>query len=413
MKREKEILFLCQFFYPEYVSSATLPYDTAVALSENGHTVDVLCGYPNEYTKQKNIPLKENINGISIKRLRYLQLKRSNFVGRMINYFSFTFKVFLNIFFFNSYKVVIVYSNPPILPYIAYLAKKIYKFKLVFIAYDLYPEIAVITNQISNTGIISKFMRHINEKLFPELDSIVALSSEMKKFIVDNRDVESSKICVIPNWYKDDKNNMRDMTADNCFYDEYHDKTVISYLGNMGICQDIDTLIDAAIKLKDHDKIRFLFAGHGNKVKYLKDIILSQNLKNVKFYDFLMEKEYKDALITSSFSVVSLTKGVSGMCVPSKTYGYMMAGIPIIAILDLKSDIAIDIRNNYAGLLCGNFDSQVIVDFLLKHSDGKYDNEVKYMSENIRKVFLDKYEKNICLKQYSKLFDNICERNVL
>ena len=49
MKPKKDVLFLCQFFHPEYISSAQLPFDTAKALQKSGLTVDVLCGYPREY----------------------------------------------------------------------------------------------------------------------------------------------------------------------------------------------------------------------------------------------------------------------------------------------------------------------------------------------------------------------------
>ena len=44
MREKKDILFLCQFFYPEYISSAQLPYETAVALKEAGVTVGGLGG---------------------------------------------------------------------------------------------------------------------------------------------------------------------------------------------------------------------------------------------------------------------------------------------------------------------------------------------------------------------------------
>ena len=46
---KKDILFLCQFFYPEHNSSATLPFDTAQYLANHGFSVDALCGYPKEY----------------------------------------------------------------------------------------------------------------------------------------------------------------------------------------------------------------------------------------------------------------------------------------------------------------------------------------------------------------------------
>ena len=47
--QKQDVLFLCQFFYPEYNSSATLPWDTAKYLAKSGLSVGAVCGYPKEY----------------------------------------------------------------------------------------------------------------------------------------------------------------------------------------------------------------------------------------------------------------------------------------------------------------------------------------------------------------------------
>ena len=97
MQLKKDVLFLCQFFYPEYISSATLPFDTAKALVEAGFSVGVMCGYPKEYCIGNNeVLFEEDHKGIKIKRLKYLQVARNNIAGRLINYFSFTFSVSLS-----------------------------------------------------------------------------------------------------------------------------------------------------------------------------------------------------------------------------------------------------------------------------------------------------------------------------
>ena len=180
--KKKDILFLCQFFYPEYISSATLPYDTACALKKAGYTVDALCGYPREYAQDTDVPLKEEADGIHIHRLKYLQLDRKGFLSRLVNYFSFTFLVFLHIFKMAKYKAVVVYSNPPILPWVASWAKVLFGTKLVFVAYDLYPEVATRTGTLREGNIICRLMDHINKCVFRRADAVVALSSEMREY---------------------------------------------------------------------------------------------------------------------------------------------------------------------------------------------------------------------------------------
>ena len=158
MRKKRDILFLCQFFYPEYISSAQLPFDTVRALDRAGFSVDVLCGYPREYLEGKDIPLKEQVGDIHIRRLKYLQMDRSGFLGRLINYFSFTFMVLLHLMDFRKYRAVVVYSNPPILPWIASWAKSLFGGKLVFVAYDLYPEVATVTGTFGKRHPICRLM---------------------------------------------------------------------------------------------------------------------------------------------------------------------------------------------------------------------------------------------------------------
>lgn len=134
MKKKKNIVFLCQFFHPEYISSAQLPFDTARALTREGFSVDVLCGYPQEYYSGDPVAMEETVEGVHIRRLRYLQPDRSHTLGRLVNYFSFTLSVFLRLGSLRKYEAVVVYSNPPILPWVASWAKRLFGCKLVFLS---------------------------------------------------------------------------------------------------------------------------------------------------------------------------------------------------------------------------------------------------------------------------------------
>ena len=132
-----DILFICQFYYPEHNSSATLHFDTAKCLENECFSVGALCGYPKEYNDTKKVTAREKKDGVSIHRLRYLQLSRQSKLGRLVNYFSFTLSVLLHICEIKDYKSIIVYSNPPILPIAAILANRLFKTKIVFVSYDV------------------------------------------------------------------------------------------------------------------------------------------------------------------------------------------------------------------------------------------------------------------------------------
>lgn len=410
MKKEKDILFLCQYFYPEYVSSATLPFDTALSLQKAGFKVSALCGYPKEYNLNKEVPLEETVQDIHIKRLKYIQLERSNFLGRLINYFSFTFSVALRFKELRKYKSIIVYSNPPVLPFLAGLANKFYKTKVIFVSYDVYPEIAYASNVITKDSIISKIMGILNKSIFKHVHKVVALSNEMKSYLLKHRKcLTTDQIEVIPNWYEDKgKSNVPESLNNPKFsMIKNEDNLVVSYFGNMGVCQDLNTLLDASRQLKENNKFQFLFAGHGNKMDSLKEIVREEKLNNVTIFDFLHGQDFQDALNISDCFIVSLEEGLTGLAVPSKTYSYMMASKPVIAIMGAESDIAKDLTENDAGYSMEVGESTKLVAAFSELLNDKRKRE--RMGINCRNVYLENYTKERCTNRYVEMMRKILE----
>lgn len=402
MEKKKDVLFLCQFFYPEYVSSATLPYDTAVALRNAGYSVDVLCGYPHEYSDGGDIPIREDVNGIGIRRVKYIQLDRKSFMGRLVNYFSLTFMMFLRMFELARYKTVIVYSNPPILPWVASWAKVLFGTKLVFVAYDLYPEIATATNTLRDGNVICRLMNHINRCVYRRADRVVALSSEMKEYIVANRPVEADRVVVIPNWYADAGEVEGDM-SNNRFKDMTRGRFVVSYFGNMGTAQDMETILGAIRQMKDDENVCFFFAGHGNKMERLKSTVTEEGISNVYIYDFLRGQDFHDALAISDCALVSLEKGLTGLCVPSKTYSYMMQGIPLIAIMD-HCDIVSDIEAGAGAWVRNGACDELVAAIRAMCADHQRHQRMRKIC---RSIFLEKYTTEVCTQHYVETFRSI------
>ena len=401
---KKDILFACQFFYPEYISSAQLPFDTAKALKAAGYSVDVLCGYPREYLDGDNIPVEENVRGIHIRRLKYIQLDRSGFLGRIVNYFSFTFMVLLNLPRLRHYRSIVVYSNPPILPWIVSWAKTLFGTKLVFVAYDLYPEVATVTKTLGEGNPICRLMNHINRCICRRADRIVALSSEMKTYILAHRDYPENAVKIIPNWYAD-HGPMAPDRENNPFRQVTKDRFTVSYFGNMGTMQDMQTILQAVRELRDED-VFFLFAGHGNKMEALRDTVQAEGIDNIKIYPFLHGQDFQNALEISDCALVTLVQGATGLCVPSKTYSYMMRGIPLLAVMD-EGDIVSDIESG-AGRWVRNGEGTLLAQHI---REMKADPEtVSRMRMVCRKLYETKYTEEICTSQYVTLFRELLEQ---
>lgn len=401
MKDKKDCLFLCQFFYPEYVSSATLPFDTARALQQSGMKVGVICGYPKEYTERKDIPVKEIHKGIEITRLRYLQMDRKSFLGRAVNYLSLIVNMILHIPVMAGYKVIFVYSNPPFLPVIAVWAKKLFRCRLVFVSYDVYPEIGIRSGKIRKGGMVDKCFRVVNHAVEKNADAVVACSEDMRVFWEENRNLRHGKTVSIPNWYQDTDINASGKNSNLLSGIIKENDLLVSYLGNLGTCQDLGTILNCIRKMKDEVEVHFLFAGHGNKMEKLKEIVQEESLRQVHIFPFLQGNDYDAVLARSDIFIVSLIPHLRGLCSPSKASGYLMAGKPVLAIMDAGMEVARDIIDGGCGYVVNNGESNELkekIEYLLKNVDLRYQ-----MGRSSREIFLQKYEKNICLKQYVDL----------
>lgn len=401
-KKAKDVLFLCQYYPPENISSATLPRDTAEYLSKKGISVDVLTGKSKIYNNQKKIKSKEVVNGVSIKRVRYFWTRSKGKLIRMFSFITFVVAVYLRIFSFRKYKVILVYSNPPILPKVAYLAKKLFKVKVIFVSYDVYPEIAIESNALKENSFIAKRMQKGNEKIFRRLDRVVALSDEMKEFIENNRPINKAKVVTIPNWHED-------------LYDEVKkdnsEKFIISYFGNMGVLQDIKTILKTAQKLKFHNDIVFQFAGQGNKHQVVKDFSVENNLKNIIVHGYLNDKDFEKVVNESDMFIVSLEPNISKLAYPSKMSSYLMGGKPIISIMDYESDITKDVKKYNLGIYVSNNEVDLLSENIIKIYQDK--ELLDKISRNSRKLYLEKYIPNISLEKYHKLMlETLEEENV-
>lgn len=399
---KRDILFLCQFFYPEYNSSATLPFDTASYLAQNGYSVGALCGYPREYNTSGEVPVRETKDGVSIHRLHYMQLNRRSKLGRLINYFSFTLSVLLHIFELKDYQAVIVYSNPPVLPIAAILAHRLFKTKIIFVSYDVYPEVAYASGSLTSGGVITRVMQGINRSLFKRADAVVALTDEMRKFLLRNRpELSEDRVVTIANWAHEAPSEGAADARRKLGYAE--DDFVVSYFGNLGVCQDETALIQAMELLKDRPHIKFMVAGHGSKLPLIRQA--AEHLPNVRICGFLTGAAFGQAVAASSCGIVSLERGLMGMCAPSKYYSYLQGGLPVLTVAEKESYLAKEAVHAGIGLFSdvGN-GAQLARNILTLYQDPEL---CRKMSGNAARLYADRYAEDISLNRYVDLFRGV------
>ena len=399
---KRDVLFLCQFFYPEYNSSATLPFDTARYLAQSGYSVDALCGYPREYNTSGEVSAREMKDGVSIHRLHYIQFSRRSKLGRLINYFSFTLSVLLHIFEIKNYKTVIVYSNPPVLPIAAIWANRLFNTKIIFVSYDVYPEVAYASGSLTSGGAIAQVMRGINRSLFKRADAVVALTDEMREFLLRNRpELSADRTVTIPNWAHEAPVEGAADARRKLGYAE--DDFVVSYFGNLGVCQDETALIQAMELLKDRPHIKFMVAGHGSKLPLIRQA--AEHLPNVRICGFLTGAAFGQAVAASSCGIVSLERGLMGMCAPSKYYSYLQGGLPVLTVAEKESYLAEESVRQAVGLFSETGDgAQLAQNILSLYQSPEMCGK---MSKNALMLYTGRYAKSVGLARYAALFEDI------
>lgn len=399
---KRDVLFLCQFFYPEYNSSATLPFDTARYLAQSGYSVDALCGYPREYNTSGEVSAREMKDGVSIHRLHYIQFSRRSKLGRLINYFSFTLSVLLHIFEIKNYKTVIVYSNPPVLPIAAIWANRLFNTKIIFVSYDVYPEVAYASGSLTSGGAIAQVMRGINRSLFRRVCAVVALTDEMREFLLRNRpELSADRTVTIPNWAHEAPVEGAANARWKLGYAE--DDFVVSYFGNLGVCQDETALIQAMELLKDRPHIKFMVAGHGSKLPDVRQA--AEHLPNVKLCGFLTGEDFDRAVAASSCGIVSLERGLMGMCAPSKYYSYLQGGLPVLTVAERESYLAEESVRQAVGLFSETGDgAQLAQNILSLYQSPEMCGK---MSKNALMLYTGRYAKSVGLARYAALFEDI------
>lgn len=394
----KKVLLSSQMFYPDIAATSKVMTDLAVAIVESNYKIEVI-SQNRDYNNYKNIYKKtENYKRIKINRYSVPGLNKNSLFGRLLlSYLA--EKNFEKEFKNKNVDLCISVSNPPNMALKAAILSNKKNIPFVFILHDLYPDVLVKTNKIKKGSFIEKKMRNISKKTFDLSTKIVVLGRDSKRYISDEYNVSKDKIEVITNWgpngtsYK--SNNFKKRN-------NLEGKFLILYSGNVGHTAEFKVIIDAIKKVKNEDKVVLIILGNGRSLKEVKDC--SKGIENIKFMDFLPEKEYLSLLSEADAFFVSLKKGLFGNSVPSKTYYYLSAGKPLIGVLPENSEVDMAIKEDNLGVVCNDYSPETL---LKKIKEVKNKEKYETMKENIEKIYKEKYIKDKVLKKYISFIEEL------
>ncbi len=239
------------------------------------------------------------------------------------------------------------------------------------------------------TGIKSlqrKIEKMINGKTLRSGTKILVSNTDTKKIIIDEYDVKSEKISIIPNG------------VDLSLFDTNTEKNPkkIVFAGAMYYHRGLDVLLEAIpAVIKRIPDAKFILLGSGKEMEKLKKIVLENKLENsVEFKGWIKRDKIPENISNASIGIgpLRLTE-VTSRALPIKVLEYMAVSLPIIAQKGtLPEDILENGKNGYFIENATELAEKIIV---LLNQPNKVENMGIQSLKMIQKFSWDNVVKNI------------------
>ena len=404
-----KVLLVNQYFHPEVAAVAQHMADLAQDLSRAGFTVGVLCGR-GQYADVQNSDEPGQLTGIRVWRLRYCHGRATSTTVRLLSYVTFILSAAVRSLFLPKFDVVLVFSSPPLVGTIAWIYAGLRRAHVVSVVEDFYPDVAVALGFLPSRGLLVRMLYGASNFLLRRSRRIITLSDQMKNRLIE-RGMNESQIVVIHNWA--DGERIRPTSRDeNSFLDRHdlHEKFVVQYSGHMGEAHVFDSLLAATRQLSDLSDVGFLFIGDGPKRQDIAEFIDENSLRNVLLLPYQQRAFLVESLGAASVSVISLRPEVSGLIVPSKLYGALAAGKPVVFIGSMESEVARTVVEGECGFVVEPQDTDSLVDVILRLRASP--SLVREMGEKARAFFEANYDRELQTGKYISLFREIQDGDV-
>ena len=154
------------------------------------------------------------------------------------------------------------------------------------------------------------------------------------------------------------------------------DSFVVMHSGNVGHAQDLETLVRAATFLRDLEDLRIVIVGFG--ARYADTVELAKRLELeeiVRFLPYQSRAVLSESLSSADLHFVGLAKGLSGFVVPSRLYGILAAGRPVIVGADAESETARLVSEVGCGIVLPPGRPELVAKAIRDARDGLHDLE--------------------------------------
>lgn len=397
------IRFFHQYFFPDISSVSQIISQIAFSLADAGEKVSIICSR-NRYDGKRGNPLpsSEQINGVDVSRCWGPSFGRdSSLLGRILDMGSFCILSVFRGFFSPPADTLVFLTNPPFYSIIGSFIRRFRGGRFVYILMDVYPGIMVRAGVLKEGGLADRILARIARAPLRAADVVVVLGEDMKNVVI-REGACPEKVVTIRNW-ADPEKVFPVGHDENRFRREWGlaGKFVVEYSGNLGVSHSFEDLLAVAEELEDWDDIRFLLVGGGVRFRDVEKEVVERGLRNVVMKPYQDSSDLAQSLSVGDLHYVSLRSGFEGLVVPSKAYGIMAAGRPMVYQGNEGGEIARMIVREEIGIVVGEGDKEKLREAILK----LYENRplAESMGMRARRALEERYSATLGLAQYRKV----------
>jgi colanic acid biosynthesis glycosyl transferase WcaI len=299
---------------------------------------------------------------------------------------------------------VIVAPSPPLsIGIVAWLLGRWHRAPFVYNVQEIYPDIAINLGAVRNPLLIG-LLYAVERFVYRRAARVTLISEQMRKRLLD-KGVDAGRLVVIPNFV--DVAQLATVQMTTGFREEFglEGKFLVTYAGNIGPAQGLESLLEAATLLADVPDVMVALIGDGSLAPVFQERIGDLGLRNVTMIPYQPFARVPEIYATSDLSIVAQAVATGADAVPSKLYRIMAAARPILAITAPDSDVARLVREADCGYVATYGDAGAIAAAIRQAVAAR--EELPAMGRRGRARVLAEFERRIVTGRYEALLTDV------
>ena len=393
--RRVRLLVFNQYYWPGVEATAHLLSELCASLAEE-FDVTVVTGMLRD---AGGAPGRTRKDGVEIVRVRSTAFDRRLIVPRAVNYVTYLGASLLEGLRAPRPDVVLCMTDPPIIADVALVVARRFRAPLVVISQDVFPEIAVELKRLENPLVVG-VLRALIGFYLRRADRVVAIGERMRQRL-ETKGAPSARLNVIPNWV--DTDALVPQPKENEWAREHglSGRFVVMHSGNVGHAQNLDALVRSATFLRDLDDLAIVVIGSGARHAELVELAERLDADHVRFFPYQPREVLARSLSAADVHVVGLARGLSGYVVPSRLYGILAVGRPVIVAADPDTETAQVVSSVGCGLVVPPGRPELLAEAIRRVHAGEL--PLEEMGRRGREYVTAEADRRVAVGRYRKL----------